>query len=410
MKRTLRIISTASSVILATNAASLSLPAYGAETDNFTGRDQELAELKDSTEVLDEFVNQKLREAIAASNEQGHCRPDRLYENVWYRVGHNPISETENFAENSPLIQSYLVPFKNSIYGSVPSFLEEKRFPRAADLFVLTGWFSGSIRLNNQIIGTDKLGHFFGQGWEYFQTGSLKEALALGIQDEEGLDGYIGSGVYSYGDLSANFAGLGFWKSLLGGPTPYVECREGRFVFKRAFSWRDYVTSAWDEALNCSKYVTPQMASAVQGKISQLHLSCPAEPSTCQAMLDASPCSALTVNPVCFQITGMSPEKKSQECAKLMEGEQWGELSRDSVGSLDRILIKADTFVGIAGMSLHYIKRDYFNKKPIRSGEIPFGFLRAEAHQSATIREEADESLLHSSPGEGSSDSANAHD
>ena len=57
-------------------------------------------------------------------------------------------------------------------------------------------------------------------------------------------------------------------------------------------------------------------------------------------MLDASPCSALTVNPVCFQITGMSLKKKSQECAKLMESEQWGELSRDSVGSLDRILIK----------------------------------------------------------------------
>lgn len=347
-------------ILAAAIVAGIATPARSAETDNFTGRYHELAALEDSTLVLDDFINQKLAEAVAAANTQGSCNTQALYENVWNRVGHNPISETENFAERSPLVHSYLVPFKEGIYGTVPTFLDEKRPPRVADLFILSGWFAGSIRLNHQIIGTDKLGHFFGQGWEYFQTGSLKEALALGIHDEEGLDGYIGSGVYSYGDLSANFEGLRFWKSLLGGSNAYIECKSGEFIQRRRFTWQEYVTPAWDEALNCSKYATPEMTNAVQGQLAQMRMQCPAEPSSCQSIIDASPCSALTVNPVCFQIAGVSLEQKSQECQKLMESEQWSEIARESVDSWDRLLMKADTFLGIAGMSFHYIKRDYF--------------------------------------------------
>lgn len=160
--------------------------AWAAETDNFTGRYTEIAQLPDVLPALDQFTNHRLEQAIADSNQGGSCDPRLLYLSVWNALGKNPIGEVERFAEDPRNIKNYLVDFKNGIYGDVPTFIEEHRKPRFADLFILTGWFDSTIRLNGQIIGIDKLGHFFGQGWEYFQAGNLKDAFELEISRKEG--------------------------------------------------------------------------------------------------------------------------------------------------------------------------------------------------------------------------------
>ncbi|MFC6672641.1 hypothetical protein [Marinobacterium aestuariivivens] len=64
-------------------------------------------------------------------------------------------------------------------------------------------------------MGLDKLGHFFAQGWQYFELtalggGTLEQALALGREQEQGRYGYLTTGIFSYADLAANFNGWRF--------------------------------------------------------------------------------------------------------------------------------------------------------------------------------------------------------
>lgn len=93
------------------------------------------------------------------------------------------------------------------------------------------------------LIGTDKIGHFLAQGWEYFEfaedlKAEEKEDLICGfqsgnasVQDQEiirkgeakehTLLGLESGGVFSYADLSANVSGLIFYLSFFKGDHPY---------------------------------------------------------------------------------------------------------------------------------------------------------------------------------------------
>jgi hypothetical protein len=137
--------------------------------------------------------------------------------------------------------------------------------------------YEPSILLNHVCVGTDKLGHFFQQGWEYYRIAVLDrkgEAVACrygewleGVgpratyAEEEAyflrqpsghLAGYGGfgrniSGVISHADLAANLAGLRFYQDLAA----------GRFK-----GMASYVTTNWCEELNPNEY-TPAMALVV---------------------------------------------------------------------------------------------------------------------------------------------------
>ena len=85
---------------------------------------------------------------------------------------------------------------------------------------------SPTINMFGVYIGTDKIGHFFQQGHEYYRIYRDQEdqgvphdqavhaAVKLGISQEHGLYGEGFVGVYSNADLAANFAGLHFYLNL----------------------------------------------------------------------------------------------------------------------------------------------------------------------------------------------------
>ncbi|RMG28505.1 MAG: hypothetical protein D6721_08235 [Gammaproteobacteria bacterium] len=50
---------------------------------------------------------------------------------------------------------------------------------------------------------------------------------------------------------------------------PYVQCVLGRWRLVRRFDWRDYVDPAWDEALNCSDFRTPDLLEKVRRRIAE---------------------------------------------------------------------------------------------------------------------------------------------
>lgn len=99
-------------------------------------------------------------------------------------------------------------------------------------------------------IGLDKIGHFFQQGYEFYQESvnsgaTAAQLLALGKRKEAGLHGLSTTGIYSRADVEANLAGYRFYASLAAGPWPLT------------FSIRPHVTTAWDEESNPNVYRTP---------------------------------------------------------------------------------------------------------------------------------------------------------
>ena len=105
------------------------------------------------------------------------------------------------------------------------------------------------------------------------------------------------TGVRSFGDLAANFGGMGFYRDLLYGPNPFLRCIGGRYSRVRAFDWADYVNSAWDEAINCSEF-GPGLRSTVTRNLATRGVTCPVAVTECEG-LAALPCSSHYVSPAC---------------------------------------------------------------------------------------------------------------
>ena len=85
-------------------------------------------------------------------------------------------------------------------------------------------------------IGLDKLGHFFQQGYEYFEMVHLQKkavafAEARGSVWEKGKFGLAKTGVYSKADLEANIKGYNFFKALF--KNPKLNFKIGDYVVTR---------------------------------------------------------------------------------------------------------------------------------------------------------------------------------
>ena len=89
---------------------------------------------------------------------------------------------------------------------------------------------------------------------------------------EKGVLGLKTSGVYSYGDLSANFMGMVFWEKLMGQQDSYVICNNQQWEINnhQQFDWDNYVSPAWDEGLNPSRYYSKKMYDKVKSQIFKL--------------------------------------------------------------------------------------------------------------------------------------------
>jgi len=171
---------------------------------------------------------------------------------------------------------------------------------------------SDVVNINGHLIGLDKIGHFFAEGWEYFSRTqaqqSLQEALRWGREQEQGKFGYVTTGVFSFADLTANFNGWLFWNRVLlqqanplhGAVThffsePYVSCNLQvmaslteqriirRWVVNQSFDLADYVDGVWDEGNNCNSYKDPMIEEKIRHRITEVNAQfrCPHKPQEC---------------------------------------------------------------------------------------------------------------------------------
>jgi hypothetical protein len=152
---------------------------------------------------------------------------------------------------------------------------------------------SPTVNVHGTYMGTDKLGHLFQQGYEYFveyrdeelrgggERRALARAVRLGVGQESGFFGEALIGVYSNADLAANYAGLKFYLNLtrtvrVGAssvPPLLARGEGGRWVLNPAGRGaaarellRPFVSDHFNEALNPSRY-SDQMRATVRANL-----------------------------------------------------------------------------------------------------------------------------------------------
>jgi hypothetical protein len=179
-----------------------------------------------------------------------------------------------------------IIPYTNS-----GSWLEKHEFrgqparfkPSFGDsLFVFypTSYFelASTIKMYDAQFGTDKIAHLFQEGYDYFETynkevakGSTsfvatEKAIKSGQKSERGFFGTVVSGVYSNGDLAANYVGMKFYQGFTqefrinGEIRPsLLNLKDGVWAINEAFDMKTmlmkpFVSAHLNEALNPSGF------------------------------------------------------------------------------------------------------------------------------------------------------------
>ena len=230
--------------------SSLPTPSLGYETDQITNRGDPIA---DSTAVLNREVNRTIGE-IADEWQKGHDEMGFVNQ-IFRKIGGlHWVDRIEKWAIESPEVDRLDTPRFGSVFAGQPVWAV-----RVTALFGV----GKTIRVNDQLIGTDKLGHFISQGRKYYRRfiryGSEEKAAQQSAATERTIFGQLANGIYSNADLVANFEGHRFYRSLfeddiVAGKPAILRWENDGWVIQREFDWADHVNEYWDEALNVNYF------------------------------------------------------------------------------------------------------------------------------------------------------------
>lgn len=277
---------------------------FATEVDSFTDREIQLV---DSSARINQITNDLFKEAVKAANEyESGCEESVLYSEINNKMGGFLWAEIEKRILEDTIIEKRYFERENSIYGDLGFF---QFFPH---YLVEMG---SIINIKGHFVGVDKIGHFIGIGYRYFQIAyleglGLEEALKYGESYERGFFGLFTTGVYSYGDLAANYLGMKFWLEVLGDDysVPFITCNENKWALNRTFYWENYIDSSMDEAINCNEYRDEQFEKAILAKIEYLKsngrkgraLQCPIRTEECKTLrVKYGPIADRIINPDC---------------------------------------------------------------------------------------------------------------
>jgi hypothetical protein len=297
-------------------------PVLAAEIDSVTPRS---IKLDNSITAINEIINRRIQEGIKNANEykeyleeldmfveeDNYCDEEILYTELrkaifqsystaWGLKGYQLDLQLRTLLSR----QSYSLSLKGSIYRDI-DYLE--------GFSLNLKELSDVVNINGHLVGLDKLGHFFAEGWQYFELThyegkDIEQAIEWGRQQEAGKYGYTTTGIFSFSDLVANFNGWRFWNKVLlreDDPLkgklanffsrPYITCNlqvaasiknmkvVKAWEFNSRFDLSDYIDGAWDEGNNCNSYDDPFIEEKVRKRIKEVDpdFECPLKPAYC---------------------------------------------------------------------------------------------------------------------------------
>ena len=285
---------------------------FAAEVDSVTPRK---LQLDNSLTIINTIFNQRMQEGIQKANAQQDyvedieadkfCDEEDLYTELrkaifqsltasWGLKGYGLDKQLRSLL----VAQSYSLSLNDSIYRDI-DYLE--------GFSLNIKELSDVVNINGHLVGLDKIGHYFAEGWQYFELTqyedhTIDQVLEWGKEQEAGKFGYATTGIFSFSDLVANFNGWRFWNKVLlkeDDPLkgvianffnrPYITCEiqiiasiKNRRVVKAweyntRFDLTDYVDGAWDEGNNCNSYEDPFIEEKVTLRIKNVNpdFSCP---------------------------------------------------------------------------------------------------------------------------------------
>ncbi|MBF0207807.1 MAG: hypothetical protein HQK53_13060 [Oligoflexia bacterium] len=228
------------------------------EVDSFT---QRYSGMRDSLSELDRICEEFILRALEKANSEAPGDEEELYD-IAYKMfaGGWFWGNFETYIKETDRLDKRTIDRKDSIYSDLS-------FRQSFPMFLAS--LGAIYDIGGVIVGSDKFGHYFEEGYKYYvetfvEGKGVESALAIGEGEENGFFGMATTGIYSYGDLYANFQGMRFWKDFAPNPFnsqslvgPYVIMGgDGKWKLNanHKFSWKDYIDPGWDEGINCNKY------------------------------------------------------------------------------------------------------------------------------------------------------------
>ncbi len=267
--------------------------AYSAEADHYSKPNKSIEDLEDSNSLVISRTNQLLKEKLTQINNQNDCSEmdeKELYrslQEIFANHSKGKLVKDILYTENYPVMR---IPLEDSIYGSWSVFNGYLLGRKKAAKSPLA--LAPLIRLGDVIVGTDKLEHLFGMGFQYFDRyylrgHSLKRVLKRGIFFEKTILGgnILATGVFAYSDLAANFNGMRFWNSMLQkrddilgqehNQGPYLSCESAKWVQIKEIDFTAFLDLSSDESINCSKFASRGGVKKYKNFLREKGTSCP---------------------------------------------------------------------------------------------------------------------------------------
>jgi hypothetical protein len=176
--------------------------------------------------------------------------------------------------------------FRGFIVHKIESWLEEEHgseiYPNAEVSFPkyymssLYGWRYGfisrffplgrNLQIGENQIGQDKLAHFFSTGLRYFikyrklikkgidPVKATEKVIDYGINMENTYLGLWPAGIFSFGDLEANYQGLQFNLSFCRAQNSVLAYEDGQWLLKNPINLAEYINPYMNEVFNPSYF------------------------------------------------------------------------------------------------------------------------------------------------------------
>lgn len=227
--------------------------AYALETDNYLVWDKTLP---DSGDEINEFFHSRIEEALASAKDDLSCEQVTLVIGKSFRTRGSTRKLYENWTVNN---------LQGKIFPETSFYLDESIYRNTYRRYLGKSGLSPNIQVNGIYFGVDKISHFASTGRRYFQEylkkikkgysseQAEKSVIRFGLLNETTILGLWPTGVFSYGDMEANYQGFRFYKSLcLNSQDTYLQKANGRWKLVKNPDIRKYASPYWDETFNHS--------------------------------------------------------------------------------------------------------------------------------------------------------------